>query len=421
MRLAATLLALAMATPAPQLRYFQYERAVLPAATSGQGQTCTVLDASVFAHAAPELGDLRLYHGPTEVPYVVRLAAPVPARPLAIVPLNLGVDGGETVFDAAMPEGTYNDVELDIAARDFLATVTVWGSQAPTATSKTKLGAYTIFDLTRQKLGHSTVLHLPDSNFAYLHFSLAGDVAPQSVTGLAVDRTPATQPKYETVASTSTAIERDRTSVYEFTIPAHVPVDRVTFAPDPAAGVFSRDVTITATPLPGRPATDASEPAQPVLSTGNILRVHSLQDGRQIDEEHLAIDAPRAEFDTPARWTVTIRNGDDPPVQPASVRLEMVQHALCFEAAPGVAYTLFYGDPALAAPQYDYAQLFTPHADAAAAVAGPETPNHAHVPRPDQRPFTDQHPALLWAALVIVLLLLGSVAWRSARPRQATG
>ncbi len=98
-----------------------------------------------------------------------------------------------------------------------------------------------------------------------------------------------------------------------------------------------------------------------------------------------------------------------------SVRLEMLERTLCFDAAANTAYTLHYGDPALAAPQYDYARLFSPQANPLQATAGPEQPNPAWQPRPDERPFTEKHPILLWAALIGVIALLAGIAFKSQK------
>jgi hypothetical protein len=140
-----------------------------------------------------------------------------------------------------------------------------------------------------------------------------------------------------------------------------------------------------------------------------------VQNGHRIDEERLAIDASQVDFDTPAKWTVTIENGDDAPLNIASVRLEMLQRNLCFEAAGTGDYTLYYGDPALTAPRYDYATLFSPQNDAAQIAAGAELANPAYQSRPDERPFTDKHPWLLWVALVAAIAILGGIALRTAK------
>ena len=405
---------LAVTAVSPEIRYFSSERPVQNTPQRPM-QTCLILDAELFAHASQQFSDLRLYRDGKETPYVIHLSEPVQARETSIVPMNLGERGGEIAFDAAMPEGSYSDIQLEVAGQDFIATVTVSGSQTQTDSSQTRLGSYTIFDLSRQRLGRSTVLHIPTSDFRYLHFQIAGPLTPESITGLAVDKLPASEARYENVAQSSSVTQKGHASVLEFTVPALVPVDRLAFAVGSEPANFSRNVTITVTAAEPPPVTDAVEPPRPQTVTGNILRIHTVQNGHRIDEEDLAIDTPGSILDKPAKWTVTIDNGDDSPLAVQSVHLEMLQRTLCFEASGSGQYTLFYGDPALTAARYDYATLFTPQTDAAQAVAGPEQRNPEYRPRPDQRPLTERNPGLLWGALVIVIATLALIAFRSAK------
>src|SRR5580658_1975348 len=135
MKLGASLLLLAVMVAAtetsPEIRYFKFQRAIenLP---SHAGQACLVVDAGIFSHAAAGLADLRLYHDGAETPYAIQMAAPSVAAQGTIEPLNKGVRGGQTVFDAEMPDGHYSDLELAITAHDFIATVRVSGSQTQT-------------------------------------------------------------------------------------------------------------------------------------------------------------------------------------------------------------------------------------------------------------------------------------------------
>ena len=128
------LLAIAVA----DVHYFRYERP-LSGSPSQASQTCVRLMGRSYAHSQPLLADLRLYRDGKETPYVVRIAEPVAAASKNIAPLNLGEQGGHVVFDAAMPEGSYNDVELDLAADDFIATVDVFGRQSQTGARQQKL------------------------------------------------------------------------------------------------------------------------------------------------------------------------------------------------------------------------------------------------------------------------------------------
>jgi hypothetical protein len=413
MKLFATVLLLGLAAPSPELRYFRYERSI-ETAPQNSGQACVVLTPAIFSHAASQLSDVRLYRGGVETPYVILRSAPVAPPQELIAPLNLGRRAGQTVFDLAMPAGRYRDVELAISGHDFIATVTVSGSQEQ-ASAQTRIGSFTIFDLTRQRLGRSTVLHLPDSDFRFLHFSVVGPIAPENVSGLSVERMPATEAKYQTVAQASQVAIKGRDTIIEFSVPSHTPVDRIVLVPGGVPISFSRDVRVSISPIVQKQSDDAAGTSRQVAAYGSFLRVHRLQDGHRLDEERLNVLAPEVEFDTPATWTVTIQNRDDAPIQISSMRLEMLERSVCFDASEAVGYTLHYGDPALSAPHYDYASLFALQSNAAEGTVGPESTNPDYQDRPDGRPFTERHPVLLWVALAIVILLLGAVALRSAK------
>jgi hypothetical protein len=121
----------------------------------------------------------------------------------------------------------------------------------------------------------------------------------------------------------------------------------------------------------------------------------------------------------PATVTVTVENGDDVPLPIESVQLQMRQRMMCFDAAPGASYMLRYGDMALHAPVYDYARLYQPQANAITAQLGPELANVDYHPRPDERPFTERHPELMWVALILVVAVLGGTALHSVKRKRA--
>ncbi len=417
MKAAAGILLLAVSAVSPEVQYFRYERPVSVPGTSGQA--CVVIDHGIFPHAAPLLADLRLFRDGVEIPYTIQLASPMKAEEKSITPLNLGVRGGRTVFDAELPDAHYSDVQLAVAAQDFIATVTVTGSRTQGGGAETRIGSYTIFDLTRQKLGRSTILHLSESDFRYLHFDIAGPLTPQSITGISVEHLPASPSKYEVVAESSRVTQKGHSSLVEFTLPPQIPVERVEFTPGASPALFSRDVSISVAQEKAAKSTE-SEPSRPVVYSGSILRIHNVQGGHRIDQENLSIDVPASATQATAKWTITIDNGDDAPLTLDSVRLEMLERRLCFEAVANQRYTLFYGDPSLTAPRYDYAALFVSDPHPLAATAGQEQLNPGYQLRPDRRPFTEKHPALLWLALVATVMLLGAIALRSAtRSRDA--
>jgi hypothetical protein len=409
------LLFIAEAVVSPDLRYFRSERPVAVSAQTGT-HACLVVDTGLFAQAAQGLSDVRLYHNRVETPYILQTAAP-PAAVLEqrIAPLNLGRRRGMTGFDARMPASNYSDVRLTVIGKNFIATVSVTGSQEQSG-PLTKIGSFTIFDLTRQRLGRSTLLHLPASDFRYLHFDIAGRLGPEQIGGLSIDQRSAAEPSYLTVAESAQTTRKGHTTVVDFTVPAKVPVDRVEFVPARAPTNFSREVSIAATMGASRDQSEAGLQPRTITAFGNLLRVHTVEDGRPIDQERLAIDAPQAIFDAPSKWAITIENGDDAPLVPTAVRLEMLERDLCFEASGGSGYVLYYGDPALTPPRYDLGQLVHFRVqDATRALAQAERRNPEYQPRPDARPFTERHPILLWIALALVVAILGAIAFRNAR------
>jgi hypothetical protein len=414
-------LLLLIAAESSSVQYFRYDRPVLNTAPQNQ-QACLTLDPTTFAHAGPQLSSLRLYNGDRETPYAIHYSAPIEPSAKHIAPLNAGLRNGAASFDAAMPEGAaYSNLLLQIDAKDFIATIRVSGSQTQSGSPVTSLGSYTVFDFTRQRLGRSTVLHLPQSDFRYLHFRIDGPIHPDQITGLSIGRLPTSEPQYVAITTATSIEQKDRDSVIEFTVPANVPVDRILFKPGAQPVNFSRDITVTIVSAATRPPTDEQTPAPPITSSGNLLRIHSTQNGRKIDEEHLSLEAPyfatafASPSDTPAKWTVAIHNEDDAPIELQSVTLQMIARNLCFASQPGASYKLYYGDAALNPPHYDYAQLFSLEKDAAQPALGPEELNPRYQGRPDTRPFTEKHPALLWIALIAAIFLLGVIALRSSR------
>ena len=451
--------------PVTQPDHMQYQRAISVAA--GAGQECAVLDAQIFPHAAPSLTDLRIFPSqagsaggaspsgrPHEVPYAITLSEAASEETESARVLNLGSGngshGGKIVFDLAMPERPYTGVTLDLDPQihDFLATATVSGSDLPDRDAKsTALGSFTLFDLSSQHLSRDTTLPLVESTFRYLHVVLSVSPAPGNSLGSAAGFAPAmvrgaqvppsreAQILYTIVAETSSITTAGRESRATFMIPPRVPVERVSFVLAPGyKGNFSRDVRVSAVTdreakggpknsgsTGGNDAQQVDEDGRapfPEVVPGNILRVHTTEVGREIRRDQLGFPAVLgANLQRPAKVEVAIENGDDQPLQIAAVRLEMRQRKLCFDASavPGAGVALYYGDPTLLAPVYDYDRIFVASSKPLAADLGPEQMNANYRPRSDVRSFTERHPEVLWIALIAVICALGVVALKAAR------
>ena len=406
--------------PRASPQYFHYQRTVT---APSAGQTCAVLDAEAFTHAAAALRDVRIYPagapGAREAPYAITLSEPVQPDSEPATVMNLGQRGRAIVFDLAMPPRPYTDVTLNIDGRDFIATAIVSGMSGSNDSSPTRLGEFTLFDLTSQHLSRSTTLRLQESSFPYLHVEMTVSSAsedhpfratPQMVRGAMVPPSREAQTLYALAAETHEISQHGKQTVAKLALPERVPVERISFvlAPEFKAN-FSRDVVISDHPE-GMPASAGEN------ITGTILRVHLTQAGREIRQQELSIlGTLGSNLQGSASVEIAVNNGDDVPLPITSVRLEMRERRLCFDAASAGSYTVYYGDAELAAPVYDYARIFSVSRLANAVQLGPEQANPAYSPRPDTRALTERHPDLVWIALLAVICVLALVALKSSR------
>lgn len=408
---ALALLQVAMAS-SPEPKHLRYERAVnVPAGASGTA--CAVLDATVFAHSeSRSANDVRLFEASgAEVPFAVTENAPQPDAAVDATVQNLGERDGAVVFDLVMPTRAYSEVDLQVEAKDFVAI-----AEVTDAATGTKLGTFTLFDLTKQRLSRSTALMLQEATFPRLHVVLRNAdgrgktaVFPTSaVRGASVPASRETQGIYTAVARTEAITQRGRDSVAVFDVPAHVPVERVRVElADGFAANFVRGVSV-------------AEGTEPAADAGEISRTKmklvSAPGAPPINAERLWVDAVLAgNLRAAERVTVLVHNGDDKPLPMRAVMLEMRQRKICFAAAAGASYVLRYGDAALGAPVYDYARMFDSGVPAAEASLGAEQVNASYAARTDVRSYTERHPELIWVALIAVVAVLGATAVSSAK------
>jgi len=402
-------LLVAASAPSPQPSDFRYQRQVSAPSVSGADQACAVLDSDVFAHAAPALRDLRLFADGHEVPYATTVSEPATPEAEPARVLNLATQGNSVVFDLVMPGHPYTEIELNLAAKDFLAVAKV-------SASSEEIGSYTIFDLTSQHLGRNTTLHLQESTFPVLHVELMPISSQEnphalstgSVRGATIPPSREEQTLYTTVASSTDFTQQGRRTMTTIALPPQVPVERVRFQMQTGKNVnFARTVRVT--------ARASEEGSRSESATGEILRVKIARGGREIEDENLTIPFTiGANLQAPATVEISVENGDDQPLPLAAVNLEMRQRKLCWQASGASSPVLYYGDKTLSAPVYDYARIFPVSGRQAEATIRAEEVNALFHQTHAKRPLTDRYPQLLWLALIGVVGTLGLIALRSA-------
>lgn len=391
------LLAFLSATPA--ISYFKYERQLGPIPSGGQHYI--VLDESIWQHVRPDLADLRIYSGEKEVPYTVAIerdGSRVEQKKLVV--LQPGTVDGKTQFLLEMTDiPRYDRVELKLQTKNFVAHARVEGADDPHGTRWSNLGTTTLYDLSDEKLGHNSALQIPVTAFKCLRVTVDGSVKPSDIEAATAGMTLEQKAVWRDISELPIKSQQGRETVFTFAMRRNVPVERVLLGIDPSQGNFRRDMEIQ---------TDNGLWS----GSGEISRIHMQRNGQRIDVEQPWLDVQGA---GPGPLKVIIHNGDDVPLKITDARLQQYERRIYFDSDSGAYLALYLGDEKLEPPVYDYAKLFQKDANAEPVQLNVEAPNAAYIGRPDDRPWSERHPALLWATIIGAVLVLGGIALRSMK------
>ena len=415
MKITAILLA-AVIVAGPAIPYFKYQR---PVQVEPNGQRFLAVDEQIWKNARPDLGDLRLYSGQQELPYallVERGSRENDNKDVSV--LQQSLISGKTQFLIDMTGvAEYDHINLKLMAKNFVAHARVEGQEDLHGKNWALLGESILYDLSKENLGKNSVLRLPLSTYKYLRVTIDGPVKPADIVGASSEFRQEQKAVWRDVGGAPTVAEMPmsaarndssrrsgKATVLTFAVPQKVPVDRVTLEIDPAQPNFRRSVQITS---------DKDD----YVGAGEIDRVHMVRSDQKIDSDNYDVMFSAVGHKT---IKVIIDNGDDPPLKIKSARLQQLEHRLYFDAPASSHLALYYGDEKLDPPVYDYAKLFLLAKDAAPAQLGAEQANAAFTGRPDERPWTEKHPAVLWIAIVAAVLILGAIALRSMKTAVAT-
>ena len=395
MRMVLKLVAVALFASA-SIPYFKHVRDVKGGADH---QQYFVVDESVWQHARPDLADLRLYAGQTEVPYassIERGSSATEQKSVRI--LQPATIGGKTQFFLEMSGLTeYDRIELRLKAKNYVAKVRVEGQDDLHGSRWATLSNTIFYDLSDDNLGGNSTLRLPLTTHKYLRITVDGPVKPSDVESATANIREEEKEIWRTIPAEPKREQQGKDTVFTFYLPKNVPVERLTFSIDPAQPNFRREIELQ---------NDKKMP----LGSGELSRVHMVRHGQKIDFEKNDLDMGWGSTEV---LKVIIHNGDDPPLKITGVRLEQHQRRVYFNSATGT--QLYYGDDQLDPPVYDYAKLFQKDAKATEAQLGPEHSNIAYTGRPDERPWSERHPAVLWIAIVAAVVILGAMALRSMK------
>jgi hypothetical protein len=415
-------LAVLMVVASASISYFKFSREIQGVGSANPGstnqnstnQSYVVVDDAMWQHSRPDLADVRLYAGNQEVPYALveeRGSSENAEKEVRV--LQPGSIGGKTRFFLDMAGLTeYDRIILNLAAKDFVIKARVEGQDDLHGAHWVALAQTVLYDLSSDGLGNNRTLRLPLTTYKYLRITLDGQrndgqrnggIKPADVQGAAAAVRQEQKAVWREIGSSKNPEQHGKDTLLAFSLPANVPVERVSLEIDPGQPNFRREIEVLAVPV---------KDGQDVpVASGEISRVHMVRNRQKIDVEKSTLDLRTV---SPETLKIVIHNGDDRPLKITGAHLEQYQRRIYFQS-PNSSPSIYYGDEKLEAPVYDYAKLFQQEPKAISADLGPERTNSAYTGRPDDRPWSEQHPAILWVAIVAAVLILGGIAIRSMK------
>jgi hypothetical protein len=402
-----------LATDLPSAwRCWRYSREI--ASARADALNYITLDRDAFSHSENRLGDLRIIdESGHELPYEVRAQITPPPEPIrvpATLRENSFVPGKFTqvVLDLGERARFHNSLRVQTPESDFINWVEVAASDDAHVWRIVNPRA-PISRFRKDHLEGTQTVRYSENNARYLRVRLQEAGHSLQVTDMEVFSSPEARKESPVEAAPLFASQAPDGggdgSQTQWTVDlgsGHIPVAKFLF--ETSQPEFYRAVRIL---------TSSDQKEWQFAGGGEIYRYEA--GGKT--EESLAVQF--YESAGPRYWRVEVLNGNDAPLSAVRLSVLMPLRFVLFHPAPNRAYRLLYGNARASTPQYDLARtLQIPALEAISrADLGPEavTSNYA-----DPRPFTERHPNLLWIALGVAVVLLGSAALRALRTPTST-
>jgi len=399
-------LAVARAGPLPgPWRFWRYSRAILLGSIGQEQMAGVIPPLDVLTHAQPQFADLRVIDDQArEIPYVLFARFGSTARQMRTTrTLETSFAPGQftqVVLDLGEKPPFHNAVTVVTPEQDFMTWVEVAVSDDARPQWRIVRDRAGIFRFHKQALEGNQTLSYSETNARYLRLRFLGTQKQFPVTSaqVAYDATEAAERAAVPVPLAPDSSSAATVSAWRADLGTpNLPIAEVRF--EVAQPELNRSVSVFAS---------ADGESWLNQSHGKIYRF------RQNDhaEESLRFCFP--EVQGMRYWRVQVENGNDPPLAGAQPALYTTPRHIIFRQEPGRSYRLLYGQSEAKAPQYELGRMANRKdiENAAAGSLGSEEVNTTQV---DPRPWTEQHPAVLWMALGVAVVLLAFSALRALR------
>jgi hypothetical protein len=364
-------------------------------------QNYVVVDPDIWKFSRNGLADLRIYDAQSQVPYaLIKQSGGSSNQETTAKILNLGAVGGHTEFDLDVGGlQQYERVRLELDAKNFINGTQIQGRRNPNDRSGSNLGSSTLYDFTAEGLGSNFVLKFPTSSFPYLHVRLSPGILPSQIKHAFVSSFSERKAAWSPAGDCKPISGAPKETAFECSLFDGVPLERLAFDVPSSTVNFNRTVVV-------------SEKNGSELERGSISRVRLNRAGQSVVSEDLTLELYRRPGNS---VKVAIQNGDDKPLPIEHIRPLSFERRIYFDPNAKTSLQLYYGDAKLESPAYDYAKFFQQSPNAVVAQLGSPEANPQFTPRPDERPWSERHQGILWAAMVAAVVLLGALAVRGMK------
>ena len=387
---------------------WQFEKEITaPSNLSSKSFVEIVFDNEIFSSAKSDLSDIRIVDASgAEVPYVLTTEAPRATRETFQAKIfNKGSKPGEfTSFIADLGEAGVlnNQLKIITDSKNFRREVSIEASFDQVNWLKLDSNKY-IYDYTVEFKAQDTTIRYPENAKRYLRVTIfdRGE-APLNILRAEVAKEKIVQAKeitYDAKIIEKTENSEKRASVVTLDLGAvGLPASNLSLETD--SSNFNRQIGI-----------EGSNDKQnwSTISSGDVIFSYSTP---QFIGSKLSLNYPERNF---RYLRLVIFNKDDKPINITGAKIQGLLRKLVFEFNPAVSYSLFYGNPSSRFPEYDlktYISYFNQSARPEVKL-GAQKENPAFVETlPPQKPFSERYSNLLLVALILVVIVIGTLIFR---------
>jgi hypothetical protein len=371
--------------------------------TQGDGLAVVELDREVYVGSEFDREDIRVVRDGAEVPYI-RDALTVGdvdgAQPEKLLDMSV-TEGPSLQFTVNPGRYLHDRIRIRTSEQNFRQRVRIEASDDNRHWAVLRSDG-AIFDFTQDYRQFSSLdVEFPVSTKPFLRVTILGWSKIPSVLAAYVNHKPKRPAEREVLATISpNFIEDTKTQSTVATLDLGVeglPIDRITF--DVESKQFQRAVGVEL-------STNGKDWAY--LAQGVIARLP----GTDFTEEDLSVSIPETYHRC---LRIRIYNRDDQPLQIGRIQLEGLIRYLKFVASDAGNYWLYYGNSKVHAPVYDLPDLLSrrEHVKETRWGLGSAEVNPAyHAPALPRKPWSEQHPAILYTVLGGAVLALGIATLR---------